>query len=312
MATAGIPTRKYGPEVQRVDSDTPVDDIIFLLKRDGGVFIKGLISEADVDKAHDECRGQLDADGDVGWDGTFFPRETSRACPMIALSPTFTRTQVMNPLYHKVLDHFLTTRSTFWWGDEQKVSVSKPYVHSCVAMRIGPGGKAQPLHRDDYIGHNIHEEIYEWDDERDRNRESAVGLFVAGCKVTKENGGTQFIPRSHLWGTDRGPPRVEDCIFAEMDKGDAFIMLASAFHGGGTNSTNDQYRLVFATFATRGFLRQEENQFLSVPLEVARQYDHETQAFIGYSLSDPACGYVDQVDPIFLLRPELKAAPKDF
>lgn len=113
-------------------------------------------------------------------------------------------------------------------------------------------------------------------------------------------------------GTNRGPPRVEDCIFAEMDKGDAFIMLASAFHGGGTNSTKDQYRLVFATFATRGFLRQEENQFLSVPLEVARQYNHETQAFIGYSLSDPACGYVDQVDPIFLLRPELKAAPKDF
>lgn len=231
---------------------------------------------------------------------------------MLALSPSYAKTQVMNPLYQAVVDHFLTTRSWFWWGDERKESVSKPYVHSCTAMRIGPGGKAQPLHRDDYISHNIHEQIDQWDDERDANRETAVGLFVAGCKVTKENGGTQFIPGSHLWGTKQGPPRVEDCIFADMDKGDAFIMLASAFHGGGTNSTKDQHRLVYATFAIRGFLRQEENQFLAVPREAALKYDHPTQAFMGYSLSDPACGYVDQIDPIFLLRPELKGGPTDF
>ena len=118
---------------------------------------------------------------------------------MIALSPTYTMTQVMHPLYRAICDHFLTTRSWFWWGDNRKESVSKPYVHSCVAMRIGPGGKAQPLHRDDYIAHNVHTEISEWDDERDRNRESAIGCFVAGCKVTKQNGGTAFIPGSHLW-----------------------------------------------------------------------------------------------------------------
>jgi ectoine hydroxylase-related dioxygenase (phytanoyl-CoA dioxygenase family) len=112
-------------------------------------------------------------------------------------------TQPMNPLYRAVCDHFLTTRSWFWWGDERKESVSKPYLHSSVAMRIGPGGKAQPLHRDDYIGHNIHTEVSEWIDERDMNRETSVGLFVAGCKVTKENGGTQFIPGSHLWYVSR-------------------------------------------------------------------------------------------------------------
>lgn len=79
------------------------------------------------------------------------------------------------------------------------MSLSKPYVHSCTAMRIGPGGKAQPLHRDDYISHRHHEEIDKWNDGRDMERESAVGLFVAGSRVTKDNGGTQFIPRSHLW-----------------------------------------------------------------------------------------------------------------
>ncbi|KAL5602195.1 hypothetical protein FOBRF1_009728 [Fusarium oxysporum] len=218
--------------------------------------------------------------------------ETQRAPSLVALSPIYARSQVMNPVYQQVVDHFLTTRSWFWWGTERKESVSKPYLHSCTAMRIGPGGKAQPLHRDDYISHNIHNNIEKWDDERDANRESAVGLFVAGSKVTKENGGTQFIQGSHLWGSGRGPPRVEDCIYAEMDKGDAFIMLASAYHGGGTNSTKDQHRLVFATFAVRGFLRQEENQFLAVPIETAMKLDQDIQAFMGYSMSDPAC--VDQ------------------
>ncbi|OLN88088.1 hypothetical protein CCHL11_00007 [Colletotrichum chlorophyti] len=303
----------YGSEVQKVPKDTPLEDIIYLLKRDGGVFIKGLIPVADVDKAYGECRERLD--NDVEWNGAFFPKETQRAPALLAISPTYAKTQMMNPLYQKVCEYFLTTRSWFWWGKDRKESVSKPYVHSCTAMRIGPGGKAQPLHRDDYISHNYHEEIDEWDDERDKNRETAVGLFVAGSKVTKENGGTQFIPRSHLWGTSRQtPPRVEDCIYAEMEKGDAFIMLASAYHAGGQNTTHDETRLVFATFSIRGYLRQEENQFLSVPRETAKQYDQEIQRFMGYSISEPACGYVDQMDPLFLLRPELKGdgRPTDF
>jgi ectoine hydroxylase-related dioxygenase (phytanoyl-CoA dioxygenase family) len=118
---------------------------------------------------------------------------------MVARSQTFTRTQMMNPLFQAVCEHFLTTRSWFWWGDKRKESVSSPYVTSCTAMSIGPSGKAQPLHRDDYINHNYHTEISEWDDERDMRRETAIGLLVAGCKVTKQNGGTQLIPRSHLW-----------------------------------------------------------------------------------------------------------------
>lgn len=66
---------KYGPEVQRVSADAPIQDIIALLKRDGGVFVKRLISEADVDKAYDECRARLDCD--VEWSGSFFPSKSS-------------------------------------------------------------------------------------------------------------------------------------------------------------------------------------------------------------------------------------------
>lgn len=91
-------------------------------------------------------------------------------------------------------------------------------------------------------------------------------------------------------------------------------MLASAFHGGGSNTTEDEHRLVFSTFAVRGYLRQEENQFLAVPAEVVRSYDRDVQEFMGYCMSEPACGYVEQMDPIYHLRPELltDGRPSDF
>ncbi|PYI33368.1 hypothetical protein BP00DRAFT_366947 [Aspergillus indologenus CBS 114.80] len=304
---------KYSDEVQKVSKDTPLEEIVYLLKRDGGIFIKNLIPESDVDQAHEEVKSRLDED--VEWNGSFFPAQTQRAPSLIARSPTYTKTQLMNPLFRAVCDHFLTSRRWYWWGDEKKLSVSKPYVHSCVAMRIGPGGTAQPLHRDDYISHRWHQEIGQWDEVRDAEREASVGLFVAGCRVTKENGGTAFIPRSHLWGSDRTtPPKVEQCIYADMEKGDGFIMLASAFHGGGANITQEEKRLMFATFIIRGYLRQEENQFLAVPGDVARSYDREVQEYMGYTMSEPACGWVEQLDPIYHLRPELKedGRPTDF
>lgn len=61
-------------------------------------------------------------------------------------------------------------------------------------------------------------------------------------------------------GNDRPePPNEDECFYAELNKGDAFIMLASCYHGGSANTTTDEYRLLFGTFVTRGYLRQEEN-----------------------------------------------------
>lgn len=62
---------KFGPEVQKLPADAPMEDILHLLKRDGGVFIQGLIPEADVDQAFAECRERLESD--VEWNGSFFP-----------------------------------------------------------------------------------------------------------------------------------------------------------------------------------------------------------------------------------------------
>lgn len=66
---------EYPQGVQRVSADTPVEQIIKLLKRDGGVFVRGLVATEDVDQAYDECRERLE--NDMEWDGEFFPSEST-------------------------------------------------------------------------------------------------------------------------------------------------------------------------------------------------------------------------------------------
>lgn len=67
---------RYGPEVQKLSVETPIEDIIYLLKRDGGVFVKGLVAVEDVDQSYEECRERLE--NDVEWNGSFFPSKPHR------------------------------------------------------------------------------------------------------------------------------------------------------------------------------------------------------------------------------------------
>ncbi|KAL1631157.1 hypothetical protein SLS56_004546 [Neofusicoccum ribis] len=303
-------TNKYSSGPQRVNVSTPVKDILFLLKRDGGVIIEKHVNQEVIDQAYTEILPRLEQD--KPWDGKFFPGETRRAPGMNAYSPTFTGKMLMHPLYQSVVNHFLSTTNSFWWGEDRRTHVAKPQVSACTAFQVGPGAKDQQIHRDDYIFHNAHSEISEWNDERDLNgRESAVGVFVAGVKTTKANGATRFIPGSHLWGNEQ-KPNEEDCFYAELAPGDAFFMLASCYHGGSANTTKDEWRLVYGTFCTRGFLRQEENQYLTIPEEVIKAKDQSTQKLLGWGLSDPMMGWVNFEDPMKLLHPnDFKSGPTD-
>jgi hypothetical protein len=65
--------KEYGPEVQYVTKDTPLNDILYLIKRDGAVFVRNLVDEKDVDRAYDDVRERLETDPE--WNGSFYPGE---------------------------------------------------------------------------------------------------------------------------------------------------------------------------------------------------------------------------------------------
>lgn len=201
---------------------------------------------------------------------------------------------VLNPLFQAVSTMMLTDANWFWEGMEKRWAISKPQLSNTTVFSIRPGATAQPLHRDDGLHHRIPKAIDTYPE--DLKRDTSLGFLVAGKKATKENGATRFIPGSHLWGHEQAPDESL-CEYAELEKGDAFLMLSSIFHGGSANHSNDEERLIFAAFMTRGWLRQEENQYLTYEKEVMKKLPVDVQQIAGYSLSEPFLGWVNAADP---------------
>jgi ectoine hydroxylase-related dioxygenase (phytanoyl-CoA dioxygenase family) len=87
-----------------------------------------------------------------------------------------------------------------------------------------------------------------------------------------------------------------------MNRNSGLIYLSSVFHGGGENRTRDELRTSIRMSLIPGHLRQEENQYLAVPIEAVKRYPLKVQELLGYVVSPPACGVVDEQEPLFLLR----------
>ena len=75
-----------------------------------------------------------------------------------------------------------------------------------------------------------------------------------------------------------------------MDAGSVLLYTGTVFHGGGANGSDADRWGLNITYAL-GWLRQEENQYLSCPPEIARTLEPELQAMLGYAMGNYALGY---------------------
>lgn len=171
-------------------------------------------------------------------------------------------------------------------------------LHLTQAISIGPGSEAQQLHRDHWC-FDFHPFPPEMDVE--------VSTIWAMCDFTEENGATRVVPDSH-----RGAGMPADDVVAEsavMPRGSVVVYTGGTVHGGGANRS-DADRLGVNVDYTRGWLRQEENQYLSVPRDVAASLPERVQRLMGYAMGGYALGYVDDVrDPIVALDPDRDDGP---
>ncbi|MGB0996255.1 MAG: phytanoyl-CoA dioxygenase family protein, partial [Acidimicrobiales bacterium] len=125
----------------------------------------------------------------------------------------------------------------------------------------------------------------------------------AGDDFTEENGATRIVIGSNqLEGGLRFT--LEDSIPAEMTKGSVLFYSGSVYHGGGANDSDANRRAINITYNV-SFLRQEENQYLSVPREQAATFPEPLQRLMGYQMGAYALGYIDDLrDPINVLTGE--------
>jgi ectoine hydroxylase-related dioxygenase (phytanoyl-CoA dioxygenase family) len=233
---------------------------------DGYVILTGMMPDEDVQAARADLTRIL-AQTPTGRN-PFEGYSTQRVYALFAKTRTFDKAAT-DPMLGQVLDRVL--------GPHQ---LSAP-----VGIRIGPGEKAQILHRDDSI-YPVPEP----------HPPLVVNTMWPLDDFTAENGATRFIPGSHRWEPGRTPTPDDEVVQAVMAPGSAMFYLGSLWHGGGANQTDKTRLGVILEFAA-GWLRQQENHLLAVPRAIVRELPERLQELLGYNVYPPFVGYVDGKHP---------------
>ncbi|HMF03609.1 MAG TPA: phytanoyl-CoA dioxygenase family protein [Acidimicrobiia bacterium] len=162
-------------------------------------------------------------------------------------------------------------------------------VSSLSSIAIGPGESAQPIHADDQLIPLKKPHV-----------PTVCNTMWALTDFTEANGATRVIPGSHLrdHSPDYGAPY--DSIPAEMPAGSVLVWHGSLWHGGGANST-DERRVGVAMNYCAGWIRQQENQQLGIPREVATRFSARLRQLCGYGVYNGLIGHIDKHSPVEML-----------
>jgi hypothetical protein len=259
--------------VQSLASTATSDDVVAVLAEDGCVVVERVVPPETMDEIHAELEPHLDATP-AGPD-EFSGLNTRRTGSLIARSASF-RPIASHPLVLGTLDTVLGEHATNY------------QLHLTQIIDIGPGEPAQLLHRDQWAF-----DFFPFP----KGYEVECHTMWAMSDFTEENGATRVIPGSHRW-EDKLRPEHSETVPAEMPKGSVFIYVGSVYHGGGANRSSE-HRLGINVGYTLAWLRQEENQYLACPPDIARELPVELAKLVGYTRGAYALGYFgDLQDPL--------------
>jgi ectoine hydroxylase-related dioxygenase (phytanoyl-CoA dioxygenase family) len=85
-----------------------------------------------------------------------------------------------------------------------------------------------------------------------------------------------------------------------MPKGSVLVWHGSLWHGGGSNTTSER-RVGIAMNYCAGWIRQQENQQLGIPREIAAGFAPRLRELCGYSVYNGLIGHIDKRSPVELL-----------
>lgn len=165
-------------------------------------------------------------------------------------------------------------------------------LSSLSAICLGPGQEAQPIHADTNMIPLPRPHV-----------PITVNSMWALTDFTEANGATRIVPGSHRFdhNPDYGASYDTEC--AEMAAGSVIVWNSDLWHGGGQNRS-DERRDGIASYYCAGWVRQQENQQLGIPMDRIQQFDRRLQELCGFSVYQGIYGHIDNHDPIELLGRE--------
>jgi ectoine hydroxylase-related dioxygenase (phytanoyl-CoA dioxygenase family) len=259
------------------------DEVHAALVRDGACIVDDVLDAATIDALRDELADPL-ATTEPGVE-EFSGLNTRRFGSLIERAPA-TRPLVMHPLILEVTRKLLSDASAI-------------QLHLTQAICIGPDSPAQIIHRDQWAF-----DFFAFPP----GYEVQCNTIWAVTDFTEQNGATRVaVGTNHA--ADKLRLEQSDTVGAVMRAGSVVLYTGAVYHGGGANTTDDETRIGVNITYNRGWLRQEENQYLAVSRECAATLDEDLLRLMGYQKGAFALGYIDDLrDPIAAVRPEFANA----
>jgi len=264
--------------VEHLPSSAAPEQVAEVIARDGCAIVDRVASPEQLAKFASEVDPYEHANA-AGSDD-FAGRRTKRTGALIARSAT-ARDFVTHPLVlgtvARVLGH-----------------ATGHQLHLTQLISIGPGEPMQQIHRDQWAF-----DFFPFPN----GYEVQCNTIWAITDFSAENGATRVIPGSHRYA-DKLKFVEEQTEPAEMAAGSVLFYTGALYHGGGANRSQRVRRGLNLTY-NLAWLRQEENQYLACPLEIARTLPEPLLRLMGYARGAYALGYVgDLRDPIESVKPE--------
>ncbi len=284
--------------LERFAASTDPAAVVAAIERDGAAIVEGLLPASVVDRVNTEVEAAV-AGADPAapqFDPVmqaFHGPNTKQVTGMPGISPTFATEVMCHPLLLAVCDAILGP------------NCARYQLNLGHLLQRGPGAEDQWLHRDEAV----------WSDVPKPSPELQLASVIAFVDFTRDNGATRLVPGSHRWPDRqlspaeqmaRPAPGPDQIAYAEMPAGSAVIYAGGTIHGGGANTSDVPRRGAHLSYCL-GWLRTEENNYLSVPPTIAATLPRQAQELLGYALHDSLSrggGYLGMVrmqDPVELL-----------
>ncbi len=270
------------------------------IRADGFVVVEGFLTAAEVRACREALAPHLARE--LFGRNPFEGLRTQRVYTLPALAPVFARI-AEHPRMLAICDAFLQPNYL---------------LTAAQAICIHPGEAAQGVHYDD--------SFYPFSRPRPP---VSLATIIAVDDFTAENGATEVIAGSHLWGDDVPDGTVSSADFAQpsrfghgaigaantlmraaaapsagdarlqpaiMPSGSAIVFLGTLWHRGGANRSQAP-RLALSTQYCEPWARQQENYTLAIPPELVATFSERVRELIGYSIHPPFMGHVGGVHP---------------
>ncbi len=249
--------------LQRFTGMPETDTLLAAIRRDGAAIVEDVLTAEELGAFRTELDPYMNATDDGADD--FSGRATTRTGALVARSAQ-ARAMVTHPGVLAAANAFLAP------------FCERIQLHLTQIIRLKPGQGSQMIHRDRWAwGKHL------------KDVEPQFNTIWAITDFTEENGATQLVPGSIDWPDKRKAEPSEICQ-ATMPAGSVLFYTGSVFHGGGENRSSEDRIGANLTY-TLGWLRQEENQYLSCPPDVAATFSEELQNLLGYTMGQYALGY---------------------